>query len=367
MIANKYLNTLTSEEQIKFQQYQNDNDFIDALDIIENLNDFDFTLMSKNYAVLVFTPAAIITNKLKNGLDKLTHEGFSLSYYKTFFFTEEQIRRIWKYQLETFTEKRWKEIVSVLTIGPSMLCILCKQSINEESASMELKLIKGVSDPILIGDNTLRRSLGAMNKVINMVHSSDDTICAIRESYIILGSEGFKKVLANLHKKNYLIEEIDLIILSNNFNRAEFINTPIKVASSIRYRLMCELFLYVERNYQINQIIREEIQWLMNIFEIINHSDFKKQYLEKYSKNYLILTNYFGEVQCTNQTTAESCKINIIINALYTLNKFLYTDDLIDLENLMDSFEKSDTYISDWERLVINTEEITKKGRLNKL
>lgn len=142
--------------------------------------------------LLVFTPGCLAAGRLGAGLELLDRAGFTPVFGRFFTFTEATIRRMWRYQLSTFAPDRWRLIVDLLLAGPSFLVLLRDRGSAQGTAADRLTELKGPSDPALAEPGRLRRELGGMNKILNLVHSAQETADVVRESAILLDEDEFR-------------------------------------------------------------------------------------------------------------------------------------------------------------------------------
>lgn len=177
------------EDPVKRERYANDSFFEAGLRAYHR-SDTAFDLLVGRSAVVVFTPGCLAAGQLGAGLETLRVAGYEPVYARLFRFSQREVTDVWRYQLDTFTPERWKLIVGVLLAGPSLLLVLRRRRVDatgaDGSACAHVKALKGPSDPVLARPDQLRRALGGMNKIINLVHSSEEPADALRESAILL-------------------------------------------------------------------------------------------------------------------------------------------------------------------------------------
>jgi hypothetical protein len=144
--------------------------------------------------LVVFTPGCLVSGQLDRGLRLLAEAGFEVVLAHPLRFTDETVRRVWRYQLDTFRPDRWRLILDLLLVGPSLLLVLRDVGTGTASAAERLTGLKGRSDPRLGRPGELRTELGAMNKVINMVHSAEEPVDVVRETAILLDEATLRRV-----------------------------------------------------------------------------------------------------------------------------------------------------------------------------
>lgn len=176
-------------DEFKATTYPDDADYRVGLRALSQIPDAP-ALVEKT-ALLVFTPGCLAAGRLGAGLDMLDRAGFVPVFGRFFTFSEATIRRMWRYQLATFTPDRWRLIVDLLLAGPSFLVILRDRGNAAGTAADRLTELKGPSDPALAEPGRLRRELGGMNKILNLVHSAEETADVVRESAILLDEDEF--------------------------------------------------------------------------------------------------------------------------------------------------------------------------------
>jgi hypothetical protein len=156
------------------------------------LADCDDAWPAERMALVVFTPGCLVAGRLGKGLDLIEEGGFTPTFGRLFHFTAPLVRRIWRYQLGTFSSDRWGLIVDLLLVGPSFLTLCVDESPGRVSAAQRMTVRKGPSDPLLGQPGQMRTELGGLNKIMNLMHCAQDTCDVVRETAILLGDSEFR-------------------------------------------------------------------------------------------------------------------------------------------------------------------------------
>jgi hypothetical protein len=147
-------------------------------------------------AMCVLTPACLLGGLLECALTSLAKAGFRVIHSSLIQFRPEHIQGIWHAQLASFGANRVRVMTDHLTHGLSLVVLLRNLGSLGVSAQSRLKTFKGPSDPRCTKSHQLRAQLGALNKMINFVHSPDDTESLFRESSILFGTNWLSNTLS---------------------------------------------------------------------------------------------------------------------------------------------------------------------------
>ena len=174
-------------DPVKRERYLADEDFAVGLRAVRAAAGGDLRGLQQRTGLVVFTPGCLASGQLARGIDLLQQAGCRVVHERVLAFDEATVRRVWRYQLGTFRPDRWRLILDLLLAGPSYLVLLHGPPGGDgRPASDRLKELKGPSDPVLGRPDQLRVRLGGMNKIINLVHSAEESCDVVRETAILL-------------------------------------------------------------------------------------------------------------------------------------------------------------------------------------
>ncbi|HSR25175.1 MAG TPA: hypothetical protein VLW53_16590, partial [Candidatus Eisenbacteria bacterium] len=178
-----------SRDPEKAARYAADDDLGRGLDLALSLVPHHrLESVLRNTGLVIFTPAALVAGRVEQGLEVLEGGGFRPVFARLLLFDEALVRRVWRYQLDTFRHDRWLLILDLLEAGPSLLLLVRGPAGagGTGTTADRLKELKGPSDPALARPGQLRHEMGGMNKVINLVHSAEEWSDVVRETAILL-------------------------------------------------------------------------------------------------------------------------------------------------------------------------------------
>ncbi|MEU5240945.1 hypothetical protein ACH4UR_24825 [Streptomyces lydicus] len=93
------------------------------------------------------------------------------------------VRALWWWQLKRATAERLLLLEAMAALGPSLL-VLYRHPDGEPA--QRLTRIKGRNDPVGRAANSLRSVAGSPNRLLTMVHTSDDPLDVVRELAVFL-------------------------------------------------------------------------------------------------------------------------------------------------------------------------------------
>jgi nucleoside diphosphate kinase len=144
-------------------------------------------------ALVVLTAANLVTWHPLHPVSLLERNGFELVAARLVRLSTAQIARIWAEQIPGFHPDRWAAAVCLLGAGPSLACLAHRRGSHDEPASEAFATLKGPSEPAALRPHHLRRQLGAVNKLNNLLHSADTTARTVRETAIFFGPAGARR------------------------------------------------------------------------------------------------------------------------------------------------------------------------------
>ncbi|HZN20293.1 MAG TPA: hypothetical protein VFB84_19195 [Micromonosporaceae bacterium] len=220
----------------KARWYPADADFVRGCQAVDAAAAAAGPALVQRTGLVIFTPGCLVAGQLDRGVELLAGAGFEVVLGQLVRFTPETVRRVWRYQLATFRPDRWQLILDLLLAGPSLLMVVRDRGGGPaaardrgsapaaardwgggpapvppcaalggpamhrllarvpDSAADRLTGLKGKSDPRLGRPGELRTELGAMNKIINLVHSAEETADVVRECAILLDEATLSRV-----------------------------------------------------------------------------------------------------------------------------------------------------------------------------
>jgi nucleoside diphosphate kinase len=339
------LDRLTSDPD-KRGYYARDEDFQQGLHAFGDLG-LDVDRLASELSVAILTPGCLIAGKANTAVGILAEAGFQAVYARAMLFDEEQIRRVWRYQLNTFAADRWKLIIELLTCGPSILLIL-RTGAPMNSASRKLKELKGPSDPLLATSAHLRRRLGGMNKIVNLVHTSEDAADAMRETAILLSDRDFRCAWKDALTKPSPIEFRNFASVLDNgrWSAASFVH----VAAALRWRTVTALRLIFDHT-ACDDLVEGLTAELRFVEE--RSVDRPIEALTEYRRVFRSLVPMLDSLGVDGDYLAE-----IRVSVLQQLDAALHMREC-ELDGLWAACEAADIFVDRWEKLVISTEVIT--------
>ena len=146
-----------------------------------------------------FHPWTIHCGKLGPMLERIFDRGFRLVAFRFHRITERDIELIYAANRPIDKNRSWFIPRQLYEMGPSCGVILYRP-VPGESATQELKQLKGSSQPFLNSPGQLRYDFRPPNKSINLIHSSDSWESTIEEALVFLSPEEIEFVLRNVRR-----------------------------------------------------------------------------------------------------------------------------------------------------------------------
>jgi nucleoside diphosphate kinase len=158
-------------------------------ELLEDVAGESALLAADRTAAAMFTSACLAAGRLRAGVAWLRDAGFSVRRLSRVHLTKSQVDRVWLHQAAGFTAERWDVAARMFCAGPAVVAVVTPLD-EGRSAAERLKTLQGPSDPERLAARHLRWSLGAVNKINNLVHVPDDAAATVRELPILLGETG---------------------------------------------------------------------------------------------------------------------------------------------------------------------------------
>lgn len=154
-----------------------------------------------NFAFVIFSPDSIVTGVYREAIKLISAYDIDFFYCKWLKIKKEQVEMIYaeNYKISTFNNYLVEDLFS---LDYSLVCIL--RSDSNINIIEFLKDYKGPSNPLISEDDKLRNILGAENKILNFIHTSDSRDDALREAKIFFP-------LLKMHERGVPPEPKDII------------------------------------------------------------------------------------------------------------------------------------------------------------
>ncbi|MEJ8654709.1 nucleoside-diphosphate kinase [Streptomyces sp. MS1.AVA.3] len=128
-------------------------------------------------------PDAAAAGALADVVEQIARAGFMPMGACVVQLTRAEVRALWWWQLKRATAERLLLLDAVAELGPGLL-VLYRHSGGDPAR--RLTQLKGGNDPAGRPANSLRSVAGSPNRVLTMVHTSDDPLDVVRELAVFL-------------------------------------------------------------------------------------------------------------------------------------------------------------------------------------
>lgn len=361
---------LAIADPMKREKYPEDPDFCFGLEVLQPVAGTHILELLERSALLVFNAACLVTGQLETGLDFLKEQGFMPVYTRLLQYTVETVRKVWLYQLHTFRPDRWQLILDLLLAGPSLLVLLQHKQPTGSSAAARMKALKGPSDPILCEPHQLRTRLGALNKIINLVHSAEEPGDVVREMAIFLRppelKTAWKAAVAVLNGDGRelctrcLIDSVQIGVRPGGVSFAH-------ISVSLRWRLFEALSAYVfDQDSQmldaVQRALESEMAWMATspptapLGALI---DYRHRFCQRKVLPLLqrAMRGSLGDPEY------DGC-VRALLGAFEEVENGLCSERC-NLDRLWSALKDAGFLIDPWERLVLATQEVTRSLRIS--
>jgi nucleoside diphosphate kinase len=158
-------------------------------------------------AFFVLSPDCVSSGLARPILRRFTSAGLDVAHARWHRFNLEDVQRLYQRNRKGNQRSRLDELVNELFIKGDSLCGVVRATNGEvlEDVHAKIKYLKGPSNPFLCKEWQLRRALGATNKVLNLIHTSDNSDMSREEIASLFGDEFFRESLNVLE----LEDEVD--------------------------------------------------------------------------------------------------------------------------------------------------------------
>ncbi len=157
-------------------------------------------------AFILFSPDCVLSNKVSRALSFLGQHGVGIRAYRWRRLSADEVGFLYhKNRVNRKLSKLDLLVDRLFDFGESLGCLVYPVSGSSQGfLHSRLSGLKGDSDPFMCNEGQLRRVLGATNKLLNLIHTSDSPEDSLREASIFF-SDVYKTAnsppieLAGLH------------------------------------------------------------------------------------------------------------------------------------------------------------------------
>jgi nucleoside diphosphate kinase len=165
----------------------NDPDYAAGAAALHDAVGFAAADVASRAGLVMFTPGCLVAGRLGEGMRHLEDAGFAVAFARRVTLTELQVRQIWRFQSAGFTRERWNVAVRLFCAGPAVVALVTgRVGARDAPVAARLAALKGPSDPAALEAHHLRKRLGALNKLNNLVHTADSLEAVVREVHLTL-------------------------------------------------------------------------------------------------------------------------------------------------------------------------------------
>lgn len=147
--------------------------------------------------LVLLQPDALARHLALPILDLLEDEGYVPSLYKPVHLGPQDVDRLYAAHIDfVWATYRYRAVDLMFRFGPSVAVVLRDERRRGVDAHGHLQDLKGKSDPARTGPGTIRGRLGAVNAVLNLLHSSSTPDEGHKEGRVVFQQEGGNDVLS---------------------------------------------------------------------------------------------------------------------------------------------------------------------------
>lgn len=168
-----------------------------------------------NLALIVISPDSFIQNKVRDVINFWEKKGLFVILSRFIDINERQIEDLYRFNLNDGKISWWLSR-KLYSMGVSLSTIWAKEDILSQPLCSYISELKGDASPWNCKENTLRKILNASNRVVNLMHASDNLADFIRESLIFFPSYKLIEAINKLSLKK--ITNKDISFKSTEFN-----------------------------------------------------------------------------------------------------------------------------------------------------
>ena len=165
-------------------------------------------------AFLMIKPEAVVTRQIERIINLIAERGYYVNHAEIVRVSSDQIRALWRYQINTATPERAELMPQVLSATDSLLVGLKKNFDIVLPAAVDLSISKGPADPSKRShEHTRARLNGIKSKLVTYIHFPEEPIDVIRELGVLVGVSQATNVLLTsspleAERLNELIESL---------------------------------------------------------------------------------------------------------------------------------------------------------------
>lgn len=150
----------------------------------------------ETHAVVVCKPDAVAGRRLHAGLDWFARQGFDVVGAEICRVTRHATRALWQFQWNIATRERM-ELTELLMAQSRSLFLMVRLPPDGVPATVRMAALKGPVSGVRLPHH-LRHAMGAVNSVINSVHSTDEPADVVRELAVFLDAEQRGRVIEGM-------------------------------------------------------------------------------------------------------------------------------------------------------------------------
>jgi nucleoside diphosphate kinase len=183
----------------KFQLFSRESYFREGWDVAQEVFGLNALAELQKIAVLTLKPEAVAGRRIEHCLDYMAQHGFKPIATRAITYNRFNTREIWRYQWNVATLDRLEVSDLTTQLTKSLIVVFRDERPDVRiPATVRLAGLKGSSLPWERHKEHLRSVLGALNRMIVMVHCSDEPIDILREFGIIFTRSELRELFVEL-------------------------------------------------------------------------------------------------------------------------------------------------------------------------
>lgn len=147
-------------------------------------------------ALLWLRPDVFAAGSARPVLERIAQDGFVTVGAAPARLEPGGVRALWWWQLKRATAERLMLLDAVVGLGPGLV-VLYRHP--QPDPTRRLTYLKGGNDPAGRAPDSLRSLAGSPNRLLTMVHTSDDPLYVVRELAVFLGWRARAELIASAH------------------------------------------------------------------------------------------------------------------------------------------------------------------------
>jgi len=175
--------------RLKHSLYRDERGFVAfADDLSRSIGSESLQQQIFDTAFLMIKPEAVVTRQIEKIINLVVERGYYVNHAVIVRVSPDQVRALWRYQINTATPERAELMPQVLGATDSLLVGLKKNFDIELPAAVDLSISKGPADPSKrLGEHTRDRLKGIKSKLVTYIHFPEEPIDVIRELGVLVG------------------------------------------------------------------------------------------------------------------------------------------------------------------------------------